>query len=514
MLAFEGRAQAQAIKAELVQAGLTTPLLVTSPPADFNRLFILEKGGRIKIIKDGVLLATPFLNVSSLISGGGERGLLGLAFHPDYANNGRFFINYTNSSGNTRVSEYGVSGGDPDLANPTEVQLIFTNNQPFSNHNGGCIEFGPDAMLYIGMGDGGSANDPANRAQNPLNNLGKMHRFDVDLAAPFIPGDNPFVGDASTNDSIWALGLRNPWRFSFDQGNGDLYIGDVGQNAREEVDYVAAPDPGGQNFGWRCMEGLNCTGLSGCTCNAIELTDPVATYGHGMGCSLTGGYVYRGANIPGLEGTYFYGDYCSSRIWSFRMVAGVVTEAMERTAELEPDGAPTINNITSFGQDAAGNVYICDPSGGEIYQIVGDCNVDSYCMSAPNSTGIGGAITGSGLPSIGDNNFSLLARNLPPNVFGLFYYGNAQIAAPFGDGIRCVGSTGGTGTTRLQGPIQVDASGNIARVLDFTLPPASAGPGEITPGMTLNFQFWFRDTAGPGGTGFNLTDGLAVTFCP
>jgi len=512
LFGIQGSAEAQAIKAEVVKTGFSSPLFVTSPPGDFDRLFVVEQTGRIKIIKNDLVLPVPFLNVDPLTNGGGERGLLGLAFHPDYSSNGRFFINYTDLSGNTKVAEYGVSG-DPDVASPGLVQFIFETNQPFSNHNGGCIAFGSDGMLYIGMGDGGSANDPANRSQNPLNNHGKMHRLDVDLAAPFIPGDNPFVGDASTLDSIWALGLRNPWRFSFDQANGDLYIADVGQFAREEVNYVTS-DPGGLNYGWRCMEGNNCTGLSGCTCNAASLTDPVQTYGHGSGCSITGGFVYRGTDIPGLEGTYFYGDYCSSTIWSFRMVGGSVTEFTNRTAELEPDGPQTINNITSFGQDAAGNVYIVDPSGGEVYKIVGDCNVANYCTAAVNSSGAAGAMSSGGTPSVGANNFTLLSRNLPPNVFGIYFYGNTQIQAPFGDGFRCVGATGGGGTTRLQGPIQSDASGNIDRVLDFTVPPANAGSGQISPGATWNFQFWFRDTMGPGGTGFNLTDGLAVTFCP
>ena len=511
LLALETPVGAQALTVELVDSGFSSPLLVTSPPNDFDRLFVVEQSGRIKIIKNGATNATPFLNIASLVSCCGEQGLLGMAFHPDYENNRRFYVSYTNTSGNSRVVEYFASIGDPDIADTTPGATVFTQNQPFSNHNGGCIQFGPDGKLYIGIGDGGSGNDPGNRAQNPLNKHGQDDPPRRRHRRALIPADNPFVGDAGTLDEIWALGLRNPWRFSFDRDNGDLYIGDVGQFAVEEINYVPASSTGGENYGWRCMEGNNCTGLSGCTCNAPTLTDPIHDYGHGGGnCSVTGGYVYRGTDIPGLEGTYFFGDYCSSSIWSFRMVGGAVTEFTNRTAELEPPGALTINLIPSFGQDAAGNVYICDFSGGEVFKIVGDCNTDSYCTATVNSSGNPAAITSGGSPSIGTNNFELLGRNVPAGVFGLFFYGPSQIQSSFGDGFRCVGGM----THRLPPNVQADALGNVTKPVDFTAPPVNGGAGMISAGNTWNFQLWFRDPMGPGGTGFNLTDGLSVTFCP
>ena len=507
------RAQAQDLAVELVASGFASPVWVGAPNGDFDRLFVIEQNtGRIEIIKNGTILPVPFLNVGSIASQNGERGLLGMAFHPDYMSNGRFFINYTDNAGDTQVVEYAVSS-DPDIADSTPVQTIFSVGQPFSNHNGGDLDFGLDGKLYIGTGDGGSANDPGNRSQNGLNNLGKMIRLDVDIAAPFIPADNPFLGNPNINDEIWALGLRNPWRYSFDRMTGDLYIADVGQNQVEEIDFQPGSSAGGENYGWRCMEGTRCTGLSGCTCNDMSLTLPIQEYNHGLGCSVTGGYVYRGSTIPGLEGTYFYGDYCSSRIWSFKVVGGSVTEFTERTAELEPDGALTINNITSFGQDAAGEVYIVDPSGGEIYKIIQDCGAVNYCVGEANSFSTQGAsMSYSGGFNISDNDLSLVVSGTVPNQNGLFYYGGGPLDAPFGNGRRCVGA-GGAGIFRLLPVIQASAFGDAVRPVDYTAPPMNSGAGMVTPGSTWYFQWWYRDPMG-GGAQFNLSDGLEIFFCP
>ena len=293
-------APAQTLTTELVTAGLFRPVYVVSPPGDTQRLFVVEQNtARIRIIKNGSILGTPFLDVNADAGQSGEQGLLGLAFHPDYGNNGRFFINYTNNAGNTRVVEYVVSA-DPDVADPNPVQTIQAISQPFTNHNGGCLQFGPDGMLYIGMGDGGSANDPGNRAQDLTQRLGKMLRLNIDIPSPFIPADNPYVGSPNgEREEIWASGTRNPWRFSFDRLTGDLYIADVGQNAHEEIDFQPVTSTGAENYGWRCMEGFSCTGLSGCTCNDASLTLPIHDYSHAGGnCSVTGGYVYRGPS-PG-----------------------------------------------------------------------------------------------------------------------------------------------------------------------------------------------------------------------
>lgn len=382
-----------------VASGLVRPIGVFHAPGDYSRIFIIEKQGRIRILKNGVLLATPFLDIDSIVTGGtstsSEQGLLGLAFHPDYASNGKFYVNYTAvaGAGDTVVAEYTV-GANPDIANTTG-RLLLTFDQPQANHNGGWIAFGPDHLLYIAAGDGGNSNDTgtghtatSGNAQDTTDNLlGKMLRIDVDrddFPADAnknygIPAGNPFVGVAG-DDEIWAYGLRNPWRDCFDSVTGDLYIADVGQGAWEEINFQAAGTGAGRNYGWRCMEGFSCTGLSGCTCNDTALTLPIHSYSHAEGCSITGGEVYRGCAIPDLDGTYFFADYCDTTIWSFRVVGGSATQLTDRTAELAPGGGLDIASVTSFGADAYGEVYICDQNGGEVFKIVSavgpanDCN--------------------------------------------------------------------------------------------------------------------------------------------
>ncbi|MCX8072877.1 MAG: PQQ-dependent sugar dehydrogenase [Candidatus Binatia bacterium] len=357
-----------AIRAERIASGLSRPLLLTAPPRDVSRLFIVEKTGRIRILKWGALLPTPFLDISALVSSGSEQGLLGLAFHPQYADNGRFFINYTDTAGNTVVAEYRVSS-NPDIADPTPVQVILQVSQPYANHNGGHLAFGPDGYLYIGLGDGGSAGDPQGNGQNPATLLGKMLRIDVDHAAPYaVPPTNPFVGAGPPLDEIWALGLRNPWRYSFDRITGDLYIADVGQNRFEEINFQPASSPGGENYGWNIVEGNAHCFPSGSTCDQTGLTQPIHEYDHSQGCSVTGGYVYRGCKMPDLRGRYFYADFCTAFVRSFRVVSGVATDHQDHTAELESSGV-SIDQVASFGEDARGELYIAD-LGGEVFKIV------------------------------------------------------------------------------------------------------------------------------------------------
>ena len=497
-----GATGAQSLSAVKVASGFSQPVLLTSPPDD-PRLFVLEQNeADIHIIKpDGTVLT--FLDLTGGVATGGERGLLGLAFHPDYADNGRFFVNYTRSGGATRVEEYAVSA-DPDVANPSPVQTIADIAQPFGNHNGGCIAFGLDGKLYVGMGDGGAANDPGNRAQDPLENLGKMLRYDVDLPAPFIPSDNPFVGLGGANDEIWALGLRNPWRFSFDRETGDLWIGDVGQWDWEEIHWASSASKGRENYGWRCMEGTHCTGLSGCTCNHQSLTLPVHEYAHSAGnCSVTGGYVYRGP-VEWLRGTYFFGDYCSSRIWSFEWDGSSVQNFVDRTSELEPAGSDTISTISSFGQDAEGNLYVLDHSDGEIYEIVA-CGSGNYCVTTPNSAGPGAVISDNGNWNLAANAWALQVSGSVPDQFGLFLFGAEQQQVPLGNGTLCVGGS----IFRIVPPVPADGAGNVTRSIDFGVPPLQ----NIQAGETWNFQWWLRDPAA-GGANSNLSDGLSVTFCP
>ena len=353
-----------AIRLQEVASGLDFPVFLTAPPGDNARLFIVEKTGKIRIVKNGSLLPAPFLDLSGKVSGGGEQGLLGLAFHPDYAGNGRFVVNYTNQGGDTRVAVYHVSA-DPDVADPASEQVILAVDQPFSNHNGGMVVFGPDGKLYIGMGDGGSGGDPQGNGQNRAALLGKLLRLEVSGAgAASVPADNPFVGQAGMRPEIWSYGMRNPWRFSFDRVSHDLYIGDVGQNAHEEID-VSTQSTGfgkGLNFGWNQMEGAACYS-PGNGCDRSGLVLPVVDYSHSQGCSVTGGYVYRGSAVPALAGLYFYADYCEGWVKSFRLSGGSASEQTDWSA-LRPGG-----QITSFGEDARGELYLMT-SGGKVLRIV------------------------------------------------------------------------------------------------------------------------------------------------
>ncbi len=343
---------------QVVASGLDLPVDLQSAAGDRSRLYVVEQNGRIRLIKDNALQSAAFLDVSGGVSTGGERGLLGLAFHPRYAENGRFYVNYTNRAGDTHISEFRRSQ-NPDLADAASERLLMTVDQPFSNHNGGGLAFGNDGRLYIGLGDGGSAGDPQNNAQNLQRRLGKILRIDVDSASPFaIPADNPFANQTGTAREVWALGLRNPWRFAFDRVTGDLYIGDVGQSRREEIDIGLSSRRGGENYGWRVTEGTLCFNPSA-NCGTAGFTPPVAEYDHSIGCSVTGGYVYRGCRMPGYAGTYFYGDFCTSIIRSLRLQNGAVGDQRDWTGVLSRG----IDAISSFGVDADGELYIVDYSG-------------------------------------------------------------------------------------------------------------------------------------------------------
>ncbi len=338
-----------------IVSGLSSPLYLTAPSGDVTRLFVVEKTGAIRIIKDGVLLTDPFLDLSSRISNVGEQGLLGMAFDPDYATSGRFIVHFTDLAGNTTLSRFQVSA-NPDVADAASELVILTAAQPFSNHNGGQVTFGPDGFLYLGLGDGGGSGDPDNRGQDLSDLLGSILRIDVRSTEPYtIPADNPFV--QSTTPEVWSYGLRNPWRFSFDRATGDLYVADVGEGLWEEIN-VSTPAEGagkGANYGWNIMEGSHCFRES--ACDQTGLTLPAFEYSHDEGCSITGGFVYRGSAIPALQGHYFYADYCQGWVRSLRYSAGAVTDQTEWPS-LVPGGP-----VLSFGEDAAGELYVLDQAG-------------------------------------------------------------------------------------------------------------------------------------------------------
>ncbi|HEY3203804.1 MAG TPA: PQQ-dependent sugar dehydrogenase [Thermoanaerobaculia bacterium] len=358
------RALAPAVELETLATQLTSITATTN--AGDGRLFLTLQRGLIVVWDGTQVLSTPFLDVSSLIVCCGERGLLSTAFHPQYAQNGFFFVNYTNSVGATVVARYRVSSGNPNVADPQSAAILLTIDQPFANHNGGQLQFGPDGFLYIGMGDGGSANDPFCNAQRNDTLLGKLLRIDVDQNVdqpPFygIPAGNPFVATGGPAEA-WAKGLRNPWRFSFDRLTDDLFIGDVGQGQREEIDHQPWTSGGGEDYGWKIMEGTLCGdgGNGGCPtgvpgCGDPSYTLPIIEYGHGGGrCTVIGGYVYRGLSIPDLYGNYLYGDYCSGEIWTASPQLGTWSSV------LLPVEAPS---LTTFGEDFWGEIYVGTETG-------------------------------------------------------------------------------------------------------------------------------------------------------
>ena len=336
----------------IVKHQFSKPLFLTASPDDTNRLFVVEQDGRILIVKGDRVLTTPFLDISKKLSTGGERGLLGLAFHPHFSSNERLFVNYTRAQDRaTVIAEYHASSNPNQVTLDESVLLVIP--QPYGNHNGGMIAFGPDHYLYIGMGDGGSGGDPENYAQNPNELLGKFLRIDVDQPPPYgIPLDNPFVKEHGRPE-IFALGLRNPWRFSFDRETGDLWAGDVGQNTWEEIDVIK----NGKNYGWRLLEGTHCFNPETHCRQVPHLVDPVTEYAQEQGrCSVTGGYVYRGEKIPDLVGTYVFGDFCSGEIWGYQNGERQILQSTDL-------------QISSFGEDRDGELYVVGYEG-EIFQIM------------------------------------------------------------------------------------------------------------------------------------------------
>ena len=392
--------------------------IVKIASAGDDRLFIVERSGVIKIIDGtGTTLATPFLDIDNQVAqtgGQSEQGLLGLTFHPDYSSNGYFYIHYTDNSGDSEISRYSVSSTDPNVADANSEFSVMTIVQPFGNHNGGELEFGPDGYLYIGMGDGGSGNDPGNRSQNPMSLFGKMLRIDISQEPYAIPADNPFVDDAAVLDEIWALGLRNPWRFSFDAMTGDLWIADVGQWAFEEIDFQPANSTGGENYGWRCREGsiLN-TAVNTTACGpATDYVEPIYEYlhtGQNGPCSITGGFIYRGCVYPELHGYYLYSDHCTGDIW------GLKRDPATNTISVENLKTVATGAWTTFGQDNKGELYIAGLNNGTVFHIASGEPISDVVI-----TGINGSLSAPdnfdsyqwlffGIPIIGATNMDFTA---------------------------------------------------------------------------------------------------------
>jgi hypothetical protein len=571
-----------------VAFGLTSPVFVTAPVGDFNRAFIVEQGsgssGRLRLLdltqNPPVLQATAYLTVTPIMASG-EQGLLGLAFHPDFANNGYFFVYYTNTAGNNQVVRYQANApyATSTTASAASATPVMTISHPTNaNHNGGWIAFGPDGYLYIDTGDGGSGNDPPNNAQNLNVRLGKMLRIDVngddfptDSTNNYAnPPSNPFYGATTGLDEIWHYGLRNPWRSSFDRLTGDLWIGDVGQGAVEEVDFVPA-GMGGLNFGWRCTEGGSCTGLTGCVCNGPLLTPPVHTYAHtGGNCTVIGGYRYRGAAMCNFQGLYFFADYCTSKIWTVQWNGSTVSNLTDRTAMLAPGGGLSINSISSFGEDAAGELYICD-LGGEVYRLgpgaIVDCNqngthdacdlvngtshdwnangLPDECEPTPasascfgdgstpspcpcgnsgapgrgceNSAASGGArLDGAGLPA--NDQVVLMCTGALPTALTIFFQGDVldPNGITFGDGVRCAGGNLKRLYTKnaSAGTAYAPGSGDPSITTRST---ALGDPLSAVSGQVRYYQAYYLDPAAafcaaPTGNGWNVSSLLTITW--
>lgn len=503
-------ATAQNVSTKRITFGLQNPGFMAQAPGDSTRLFVFERRQGIRIVKNGVPNPGYFLDLSSEL-GTNEAGT-SFCFHPDYQNNGKFYVLYMDTNQVSHLAQYTVTA-NPEVADPaSRVQIMGPEPQPGNIHNWDCIKFGPDGMLYGSFGDGILVtNNVDNPSQDMTNTFGTIVRLDVDLPFPHVPADNPFVGQVGVDERIWISGLRQPWRFSFDPMNDDLYIGDVGKGSWEEINILNAGNQAGKNMGWRCHEGTSCTNYAGggcLSCGDPSYVPPVFEYPHDNGrCAIIGGEVYRGSGVPSLFGCYIYADFCTAQFWSFKWDGAQITDHVEITSMLMPDVGNPVDFPTSFATDHDGELYILSNAGGEIYKIVEDtCNTANYCTSTVNTAGTAATISATGSTQISSNDFTLRANGLLPNKVGLFFYGPNQIQVPFGEGFRCVGGS----IFRMNPPDVANGSGFVQRPIDYATPPQPAG--QILAGSTWNFQYWYRDSTAPGL--FNLTDGLEASFCP
>jgi glucose/arabinose dehydrogenase len=498
--------------------GLSLPIYVCAPPGDLTRLFVVQKGGLIKVRTPANAAGVwgTFLNISTLISTGSEQGLLGMAFHPNYATNGYFFVNYTNTSGNTVIRRYTRSAGNPDLADQASGLTFLTITQPEANHNGGTIQFGPDGYLYIGMGDGGGGNDQHGTMGNgqDLNTLlGKMLRIDVDVpngAIPYSsPPTNPFFGATAGLDEIWAYGLRNPFRFSFDRLTGDLWIGDVGQDTQEEINFQpatnAAGQHGGRNYGWRCREGNFCTGLSGCTCTGPTLANPVHVFSTQIAGSVAvmGGVVYRGCAIPQLRGHYIFGEHGTGSVWRMTYNGSTATT---------PVALPSVSSVAGFGEDAAGELYACSRSGNTLYKLVPQATqmvgVTSYGTGTPGCSGASVLSLGCS-PTNLNPGLTINSTNGNPSTGAIGIIGSTQLPAgsdPFGIGCEVLVSTAAQDYFLFYPT--VGANGLTSFPMPIPYVPSLVG-------VTFYAQEFFNwSQCSPSPFGWSSTNGLAITIQP
>ncbi len=502
-------------------AGLSTPVGFESIPGD-DRLFIVELGGTVRIVRDGAVLAVPFLDASPYIVANALSGLRAIEFHPDFGSNGFVYVWHDapdpSSTGAIDIvcGRFTLGAASPDEVDPNSYVEIFRTDQDTRGHGGGSLHFGPDGMLYLGLGDGGLPEDPNCRAQDLSQHMGSILRIDVDGAFPYaIPGDNPFLSVPGAQPEIVHYGMRHHWKWSFDRATGDLWVADVGGALREEVSFIRAGQLG-RNLGWKTLEGTVCKNDDTCgqvvdPCGAASYTEPVFEYDHSLGCSITGGFVYRGSSIPGLVGAYLCADFCTGRVWSLRYDGANLTESIEREVVF-PEGELGFTSLAAFGEDGNGELVCADLGTGRIFRLVAQCGVLPTCEGALNSVGLRGDLELSGSVMLSRNAAVASVVGIPPLTTVILFYGPEAGSAPLGNGTLCV-SGGALGIFRA-GVQAATAAGTTEFALDFTAQPFGFGPGEVTAGSTWHLQSWYRDVGGPLGASSNLSGGLAVTFCP
>lgn len=504
----------QTLTVERVASIPQNPTAIAAAPGVAHQLYVATKIGRVWVVRGNQVLGTPALDLRAQVRETGENGMLGLAFHPDFALQRKVYVLYSRVGGfgDTVVSEFTMAPGTVDVIDPASERVILGPlAQTTDGHKAGDIAFGPDGLLYVAIGDG-DAGSAANSgiAQDLSSPLGKVLRIDVDAPAPHVPPSNPFVAVAGADPRIYVYGLRNPWRISVDAANGDLYIGDVGASTFEEVTRVT-PQQAGANLGWPCREGTQCRQNSACVCPSPTLLDPLLVMPHVQGspvCAITGGMVLRGSDIPRLEGQFVFTDFCAPNVWMLQDPAGSPT-LVDLTPEFDAAHQTQVRFIAELGQGPSGELLLANHYSGELWRVRARPGFQVYCASTPNSTGAASTIGAGGSPSIAAANLTLLVDGLPPGAYGFFVASAGRAYVP--------GFAGTQGTLCLDLPIhrwskrvvQADTQGRASLTSDLTDLPWGAVPGV---GETWNFQHWTRDLA-PGPTS-NLSNAVAVTFAP
>lgn len=500
-------ASAQRLEPVLVATAAGRPTSIAFAPGVTDQYYVAEKTGRIWVMRDGTYLQTPFMDLRPLVNDTGEGGLLGMAFDPDFQANGYFYLSYTvgDNAGDSVVARYSIQSGSLEVGDPGSAEVLFGPLvQSTDRHKGGDLGFGPDGMLYFSLGDGVQALE----AQDLASPRGKIHRFDPDLPFPHAPADNPFVGTAGAVPTVWAYGFRNPWRFDIDPDTGDLYVGDVGEGALEEITRLEGA-MGGANAGWPCKEGSACFAGGLCDCNDPSFVDPIAELTHAApdsACSITGGVIYRGSAIPSLAGQYVFTDFCSGSYYRVEDPSGAAPGVVDVSADVQAGGMP-IRFVVEFARDAEGEIYFVTHYGAEIFKLVPRAGFETYCESAPNSSGSAAVLTPSGSASIAAANLTLSVGQLPTNALGYFILSQARADVPgFGgsQGVLCVGQPIARWSAIV---LQSGAAGQVSLTTDLTDLPPTVIP---TAGATWNFQYWTRD-ANPAATS-NTSNAAAVTF--